>query len=59
MEPKVRIHAGTRAKVVTADGITDVFDILTARRHSGPYLFIIVIDCVMIMSIDDDDSKWE
>ena len=59
VEPKASIHAGTTAKVVTADGITDVLDILTARRHPGPYLFMIVIDCVMTMSIDIDESKWK
>ena len=43
----------------TADGITDIFNILTGVLQGetlAPYLFIIVIDYIMAVTIDDDDS---
>ena len=55
--------AGTTAKVVTADriSITEAFDIL-ARVLQGhtlvPYLFVIVIDYIMKLAIDDEDSEY-
>ena len=54
-----RVYTGTMAKVVTADGITEVFDILAGVLQGdtlAPYLFIIVIDYIMTVAIDDDDS---
>ena len=49
----------TKAKVVTADGITEIFDILAGVLQGdtlAPYLFIIVIGYIMTVTIDDDDS---
>ena len=54
-----RIYTGTKAKVLTADGVTEVFDILAGVLQGdtlAPYLFIIVIDYIMTLSIDDDAS---
>ena len=53
------IYTGTKAKVVTADGITEILDILAGvlqRDTLAPYLFIIVIDYIMTVTIDDDDN---
>ena len=52
------IYTGTKAKVVTADGITEIFDILAGVLQGdtlAPYLFIIVIDYIMTVTIDDDE----
>ena len=51
------IYTGTKAEVVTADGITEIFDILAGVLQGytlAPYLFIIVIDYIMTVTIDDD-----
>ena len=51
-----RLYTGTKAKVVTADGITEVFDILAGVLQGdtlAPYLFIIVVDYIMTVAIDD------
>ena len=51
-----RVYTGTKAKVVTADGITEVFDILAGVLQGdtlAPYLFIIVVDYIMTVAIDD------
>ena len=55
-----RMHEGTKAKVLTADGITEVFDILAGVLQGdtlAPYLFIIVIDYIMTVAIDDETSN--
>ena len=49
------MYTGTTAKVITADGITEAFDILTGELKGGtlaPYLFIIIIDYIMTVAID-------
>ena len=58
MRSSKRAHC-TKAKVVTADCITEIFDILAGvlqRDTLAPYLFIIKIDYIMTVTIDDDDS---
>ena len=55
------IYTGTKAKVVTADGITEIIDILAGVLQGdtlAPYLFnmfIIVIDYIMTVTIEDDE----
>ena len=54
-----RVYTGTKAKVVTADGTTEVFDILAGVLQGdtlAPYLFIIVVDYIMTLTIDDDET---
>ena len=54
------IYTGTKAKVVTADGITEIFDILAGVLQGDTlalYLFIVVIDYIMTVTIDDDDTN--
>ena len=53
------VYTGTLAKVLTADGCTEVFDILAGVLQGdtlAPYLFIIVVDYIMTVTIDDDDT---
>ncbi|XP_063680102.1 uncharacterized protein LOC134815494 [Bolinopsis microptera] len=53
------IYTSTKANVITADGITEIFDILAGVLQGdtlAPYLFIIMIDYIMTVTIDDDDS---
>ena len=55
------MYTGTMAKVITADGITEAFDILAGVLQGdtlAPYLFIIVIDYIMTVAIDDEDSEY-
>ena len=59
------MYTGTTAKVATADGITDgiteAFYILAGVLQGdplAPYLFIIVVDYIMSLAIDDDDSDY-
>ena len=45
-----KMYSGTLAKVITSDGLTDVFGILAGVLQGdtlAPYLFIIVVDYVM------------
>ena len=47
------------AKVLTADGCTEVFDILAGVLQGdtlAPYLFIIAVDYIMTVAIDDDET---
>ena len=53
------MYTGTLAKVLTANGCTEVFDILAGVLQGdtlAPYLFIIVIDYIMTVAIDDDET---
>ena len=53
------IYTGAKAEAVTADGITEIFDILAGVLQGdtlASYLFIIVIDFIMTLTIDDDES---
>ena len=53
------LYTGTKAKVVTSDGQTDLFDILAGVLQGdtlAPYLFVIVIDCCMNEAIGDDEA---
>ena len=55
------MYTGTAAKVATADGITEAFDILAGVLQGdtlAPYLFIIVIDYIMTVAIGDEDSEY-
>ena len=55
-----RMHNGTKAKVLTVDGITEVFDILAGVLQGdtlAPYLFIIVIDYIMTVAIEEESSN--
>jgi hypothetical protein len=48
-----------KAKVVTADGTTEVFDILAEVLQGdtlAPYLFIIVVVYITTLTIDDDET---
>ena len=52
-----RMYTGTMAKVITADGLTAAFRILAGVMQGdtlAPYLFIIVIDYLMSLVIDDE-----
>ena len=45
-----RMYTGTTAKVITADGLTEIFKIPTGVIQGdtlAPYLFIIVTDYIM------------
>ena len=53
------LYTGTKAKVVTPDGQTDIFDILAGVLQGNtlaPYLFVIVIDYCMNEAIGDDEA---
>ncbi|KAL5269182.1 hypothetical protein ACHWQZ_G002866 [Mnemiopsis leidyi] len=55
-----KLYTGTKARVVTADGITDLFDILAGVLQGdtlAPYLFIIVIDYIMTVTMEEFDSE--
>ena len=55
------MYKGTTAKVVTADSVTEAFDILAGVPQGinlAPYLFIIVIDYIMTVTIDKEDSEY-
>ena len=55
------VDTGTKAVVLTADGISEIFDILAGVLQGdtlAPYLFIIVIGYIMTVTIDDDDSYF-
>ena len=55
------MYTGTEAKAVTADGITKAFDIPAGVLQGdtlAPYLFIIVIDYIMNIAIDGDNSEY-
>ena len=48
------IYSGTWAKVITADGLTEIFEILAGVLQGdtlAPYLFVIVIDYIMTVVI--------
>ena len=54
-----KMYTGTMAKVITADGLTEVFEILAGVLQGdtlAPYLFVIVIDYIMTVAIDDLDE---
>ena len=54
------LYTGTKAKVVTPDGQTELFDILAGVLQGdtlAPYLFVIVIDYCMSQAIGDDEAK--
>jgi hypothetical protein len=54
-----REHTGSKTKVVTARDATEVFDILAGvlqRDTLAPYLFIIVVDYIVTLTIDDDET---
>ncbi|KAL5271007.1 hypothetical protein ACHWQZ_G001606 [Mnemiopsis leidyi] len=54
------VYTGTVAKVLTAEGCTEVFDILAGVLQGdtlAPYLFIIVIDYIMTVAIDDNETE--
>ena len=54
------LYTGTVAKVLTAEGFTEVFDILAGVLQGdtlAPYLFIIVIDYIMTIAIDDSETE--
>ena len=45
-----RMYTGTRAKIITGDGLTELFEILAGVLQGdtlAPYLFIIVVDYIM------------
>ena len=49
------IYTGTKAEAVTADGTTEIFDILAGVLQGDtlvPYLFIIVINYIMTVTIE-------
>ena len=55
-----KMYEYTRAKVISPDGETDLFDIL-AEVFQGdtlaPYLFVIVLDYALRMAIDGKDKE--
>ncbi|MCP4494507.1 MAG: reverse transcriptase family protein, partial [Gammaproteobacteria bacterium] len=54
-----RMYTGTLAKVITPDGLTEVFKILAGVLQGdtlAPYLFIIVIDYLMTITFEDVDE---
>jgi hypothetical protein len=53
------LYTGTKAKVVTADGTTGLFEILVGVLQGdtlAPYLFIIVVDYITTLTMDDDKT---
>ena len=49
-----RFLTGTSAKVITADGLTEIFEILAGVLQGdtlAPYLFVIVVDYIMTVAI--------
>ena len=55
-----KLYTGTKARVVTVDGATDLFDILAGVLQGdtlAPYLFIIVVDYIMTITMDEFDSE--
>lgn len=51
-----RLYTGTFAKVITADGMTEIFEILAGVLQGdtlAPYLFVIVVDYIMTVAIDN------
>ena len=54
------LYSGTKAKVVTGDGETELFDILAGVLQGdtlAPYLFIIVVDYIMTTAIDESQLE--
>ena len=54
-----RMYTGTMARVITDDGLTEIFEILAGVLQGdtlAPYLFIIVIDYVMSTIINEDEN---
>ena len=54
------MYEGTRAKVLSPDGETKLFDILAGVLQGdtlAPYLFVIVIDYCMRKAVNDDDEQ--
>lgn len=54
-----QMYTGTMAKVITADGLTEAFEILAGVLQGdtlAPYLFIIVIDYIMTTVIDPEEE---
>ena len=47
-----RMYTDTMAKVITADGLTEIFKIL-AGVTLAPYLFIIIINYIMSLVTDN------
>ena len=50
------LHTGTKGKVRTSDGLTELFEILAGVLQGdtlAPYLFVIVIDYIMTVVIDE------
>ena len=55
-----KLYTGTKARVVTVDGATNLFDILAGVLQGdtlAPYLFIIVVDYIMTITMDEFDSE--
>ena len=53
-----RMYADTVARVITEDGLSEVFLILAGVMQGdtlAPYLFVIVIDCIMRVSLEGKD----
>ena len=53
-----RMYAGTMARVITEDGLTEAFLIMAGVMQGdtlAPYLFIIVIDYIMRVTLEDKD----
>ncbi|KAL5252408.1 hypothetical protein ACHWQZ_G015245 [Mnemiopsis leidyi] len=54
------VYTGTVAKILTAEGCTEEFDILAGVLQGdtlAPYLFIIVRDYIMTVAIDDNETE--
>ena len=50
------LYSGTKAQVITPDGMTELFDILAGVLQGdtlAPYLFIIVVDYCMSMALEN------
>ena len=55
-----KMYENTRAKVVSPDGETDLFDILSGVLQGdtlAPYLFVIVLDYALRMAIDGKEEE--
>ena len=51
------MYSGTKAKVLTADGLTEIFEILAGVLQGdtlAPYLFVIVVDYIMTIVVDNE-----
>ena len=55
-----KMYENTRAKVISPDGETDLFDILAGVLQGDtlePYLFVIVLDYALRMAIDGKEEE--